>query len=174
MKGVTKIGAPVEKTIKWDAEATEENIEFLKSTSENKDLQIGESVELEAQAFVRKLSFRDQEEIIKSFNWDIDVKDAANSKIKDVNGIRLQAARILGSICEDAKGTPFFKSIDEVLDCDISFCNALYVVSDEVNNFMGKLVKKTSTTMSSSANSQSTESAEAPLKKSNKTSVKQK
>lgn len=174
MKGVTVLGAPIEKTIKWEAEVTEENIQFLKEATGKHDLNIGDQTEVEGQVFVKKLSFRNQEEIIKSFEWDIDTKEAKNSKIKGVNGIRLQAARILGSICEDVKGTPFFASIDDVLDCDISFCGALYAVADEVNNFMGKLRTKTSTTTNSSLSSQSTELVETQSKKSNKTLAKQK
>ncbi|MBL8283283.1 MAG: phage tail assembly chaperone family protein, TAC [Acinetobacter junii] len=174
MKGVTALGAPVEKTIKWEAEVTEANIQFLKDATGNQDLAVGDQTEVEGQVFVKKLSFRNQEEIIKSFEWDIDAKEAENSKIKGVNGIRLQAARILGSICDDAKGTPFFASIDDVLDCDISFCGALYAAADEVNNFMGKSRTKTSIETSSSANSHSTESAETQSKKSSKTSAKPK
>lgn len=168
LKGVTKTNTPIEKTITWGVEATVENIEYLKEASKNKNLQVGELVEVEGQAFIRRISFRDQEEIIKSYQWDVDKADPENTKLKGVNGIRLQAARILGSVCADATGTPFFKTIDDVLDCDIMFCNALYVAADEVNNFMGKLVKKNSNETNSSVNSSSTESAAEPLKKPSK------
>lgn len=168
LKGITKSNAPVEKTINWGVEASIENIDYLKEVSKNKELQLGELVEVEGQIFVRKISFRDQEEIVKSYQWDVDKADPENTKLKGVNGIRLQAARILGSICADATGKPFFETIDDVLDCDIMFCNALYVAADEVNNFMGKLVKKNSNETNSSVNSSSTESAAEPLKKPSK------
>lgn len=139
-------GAPVEKTVHFSLNGED----------------------YEAQVFVRKLSFKDQEQILKAYKWKFDPKDLENSKLESIDGIRLQAARILGSICEDAKGSPFFKSIDEVLDCDVSVCNAFYAVSDEVNNFMGKLMKKSSSGMNSGANSSVAESAEAPSQKRSK------
>lgn len=123
----------------------------------------------EAQVFVRKLSFKDQEQILKAYKWKFDTKDIENSKLESIDGIRLQAARILGSICEDAKGTPFFKSIEEVLDCDVSVCNAFYAASDDVNNFMGKLMKKSSNETNSGANSSVAESVEKPSRKRSKT-----
>lgn len=128
-----------------------------------------EGEDYEAQVFVRKLSFKDQEQILKAYKWKFDTKDIENSKVESVDGIRLQAARILGSICEDAKGTPFFKSIEEVLDCDVSVCNAFYSASDDVNNFMGKLMKKSSSETNSGANSSAAESVEKPSRKRSKT-----
>lgn len=128
-----------------------------------------EGEDYEAQVFVRKLSFKDQEQILKAYKWKFDTKDIENSKLESIDGIRLQAARILGSICEDAKGTPFFKSIEEVLDCDVSVCNAFYSASDDVNNFMGKLMKKSSSETNSGANSSAVESVEKPSRKRSKT-----
>jgi len=128
-----------------------------------------EGEDYEAQVFVRKLSFKDQEQILKAYKWKFDTKDIENSKLESIDGIRLQAARILGSICEDAKGTPFFKSIEEVLDCDVSVCNAFYSASDDVNNFMGKLMKKNSSETNSGANSSAVESVEKPSRKRSKT-----
>ncbi|EHU2721388.1 phage tail assembly chaperone family protein, TAC [Acinetobacter baumannii] len=128
-----------------------------------------EGEDYEAQVFVRKLSFKDQEQILKAYKWKFDTKDIENSKLERIDGIRLQAARILGSICEDAKGTPFFKSIEEVLDCDVSVCNAFYSASDDVNNFMGKLMKKSSNETNSGASSSVAESVEKPSRKRSKT-----
>ncbi|RSO57536.1 hypothetical protein EA756_08565 [Acinetobacter lactucae] len=128
-----------------------------------------EGEDYEAQVFVRKLSFKDQEQILKAYKWKFDTKDIENSKLESIDGIRLQAARILGSICEDAKGTPFFKSIEEVLDCDVSVCNAFYSASDDVNNFMGKLMKKSSSETNSGASSSAAELVEKPSRKRSKT-----
>jgi len=139
-------GAPVEKTVHFSLNGED----------------------YEAQVFVRKLSFKDQEQILKAYKWKFDPTDLENSKLESIDGIRLQAARILGSICEDAKGSPFFKSIDEVLDCDVSVCNAFYAVSDEVNNFMGKLMKKNSSETNSGVNLSVAASVEAPLQKRSK------
>ena len=87
LKGITKSNAPVEKTINWGVEASIENIDYLKEVSKNKELQLGELVEVEGQIFVRKISFRDQEEIVKSYQWDVDKADPENTKLRGVNDI---------------------------------------------------------------------------------------
>ncbi|MGM7375676.1 hypothetical protein ACOI3T_36795, partial [Acinetobacter baumannii] len=55
-KKVTKIGAPVEKTVKWVVEVTEENIDFLTSQLK-RELTLGEKEEVEGQVFIKKLAF---------------------------------------------------------------------------------------------------------------------
>ena len=114
------------------------------------------------------MSFKASREASKAIEWDFDVQDIEKSKVKSVDSDHLQASQILGTICEDSKGTPFFASIQDVYDSDPSFINALYKIADDVNNFMGKLVKKNSEETNSSVNSSSTESAAAPLKKQSK------
>ena len=104
----------------------------------------------------------------KAIEWDFDAQDIEKSKVKSVDSDHLQASQILGTICEDSKGTPFFSSIQDVYDSDPSFINALYQVADDVNNFMGKLVKKNSEETNSSVNSSSTESVATPSKKQSK------
>ena len=167
-KNITKAGAPVERDVKWSVEVTQENIEQLKAVSENPKLTIGDIVELEGQVFVKRMSFKASREVSKAFEWDFDLKDIENSKVKSVDSDHLQASQILGTICEDSKGTPFFTSVQDVYDSDPGFINALYKVADEVNNFMGKLVTKNSSETNSSVNSSSTESVEAPSKKQSK------
>ncbi|MCH7353265.1 phage tail assembly chaperone family protein, TAC [Acinetobacter sp. NIPH 1958] len=167
-KNITKAGAPVERDVKWTVEVTGENIEQLKAVSENQDLKVGDQVELEGQVFVKRMSFKASREASKAFEWDIDYEDVEKSKLKSVDSGQLQATQLLGTICEDAKGTPFFTSAQDVYDSDPSFIAALYQIADEVNNFMGKLVKKTSNETNSSENSSSTELAVAPSKKLNK------
>lgn len=167
-KNITKAGAPVERDVKWIVEVTGENIEQLKVVSDNPKIEIGEQLELEGQVFVRRMSFKASREAFKAFEWDFDVQDIEKSKVKSFDSDHLQASQILGTICEDSKGTPFFSSIQDVYDSDPSFINALYKVADEVNNFMGKLVTKNSKETNSSVNSSSTESVEAPSKKQNK------
>lgn len=167
-KNITKAGAPVERDVKWIVEATKENIEQLKVVSDNPKIEIGDQVELEGQVFVKRMSFKASREASKAFEWDIDYEDVEKSKLKSVDSGQLQATQLLGTICEDAKGTPFFTSAQDVYDSDPSFIAALYQIADEVNNFMGKLVKKTSNETNSSENSSSTELAVAPSKKLNK------
>ncbi|WP_433846900.1 phage tail assembly chaperone family protein, TAC [Acinetobacter proteolyticus] len=167
-KNITKAGAPVERDVKWSVEVTNENLEQLKSVSENQELKVGDQIELEGQVFVKRMSFKASREAAKAFEWDIDYDDVEKSKLKSVDSDQLQATQLLGTICEDAKGTPFFTSAQDVYDSDPSFIAALYQIADEVNNFMGKLVKKNSSETNSLVNSSSTESAAAPLKKQNK------
>lgn len=167
-KNITKAGVPVERDVKWSVEVTQENIEQLKSVSGNSELLVGDVVELEGQVFVKRLNFKASREVSKAFEWDFDLKDIENSKVKSVDSDHLQASQILGTICEDIKGTPFFTSVQDVYDSDPSFINALYKVADEVNNFMGKLVTKNSSETNSSVNSSSTELVGAPSKKQSK------
>lgn len=165
-KKVTKIGAPVERTVKWVVEVTEENIEFL-AAQLKRELTFGEKVELEGQVFIKKLAFNDLHEISKAYDWEINEDNIADSKLKSVSIKRMQAGHLLGSVCEDAKGTPFFSSVQDVLNSEIPFIESLYAVADEVNNFMGKSRKKNLTNTNSGASS-SSESVESPSKKQSK------
>ena len=72
---------------------------------------------------------------------------------------------MVGSICEDEKGTPFFESIQDVYTSDPSFINAIYEAANKVNNFTGKSQKKSSTKTSSGANLSLTESVDEQSKK---------
>lgn len=164
LKSLTKTAAPVEKTVKWKVEVTEQNIEELKKVTKT-DLQVGGEVELEGQVFIKRLSFKDQAEISKSFEFDLNPEDIELSKIKSINTNQLTAARLVGTVCEDAKGTPFFSSVKDVFVSDLPFINALFAISDEVNNFMGKSRKKNLMKMNSGVSSSSMESEEEPLKK---------
>ena len=167
-KNITKAGAPVERDVKWSVEVTQENLDQLKTVSEKHDLSVGDIVELEGQVFVKRMSFKASREASKAIEWDFDDQDIEKSKVKSVDSDHLQASQILGTICEDSKGTPFFASIQDVYDSDPIFINALYKIADDVNNFMGKLVKKNSEETNSSVNSSLTESAAVPLKKQSK------
>jgi len=165
-KKVTKIGAPVERTVKWVVEVTEENIDFL-TAQLKRELTFGEKVELEGQVFIKKLAFNDLHEISKAYDWEINEDNIADSKLKSVSVKRMQAGHLLGSVCEDAKGTPFFSSVQDVLNSEIPFIESLYAVADEVNNFMGKSRRKNLTNTNSGASS-SSESVESPSKKPSK------
>jgi hypothetical protein len=165
-KKVTKIGAPVERTVKWVVEVTEENIDFL-TAQLKRELTFGEKVELEGQVFIKKLAFNDLHEISKAYDWEINEDNIADSKLKSVSVKRMQAGHLLGSVCEDAKGTPFFSSVQDVLNSEIPFIESLYAVADEVNNFMGKSRKKNLTNTNSGANLP-LESVESPSKKQSK------
>jgi len=50
----------------------------------------------------------------------------------------MQAAQLLGSICSDQKGTPFFSNVNDIYKAEPSLVNALFAVSDEINNFLTK------------------------------------
>ena len=164
LKSLTKTAAPVEKTVKWKVEVTDQNIEELKKVIKS-DIQIGDEVDVEGQVFIKKLSYKEHQDAVKAYEWDFNPEDPEKSKLKNVDVNHLTAARLLGSVCEDAKGTPFFKNTTEVLGLAPNFVDALYSVSDEVNNFLGKSRKKNSTETKSGVSSSSMESVEKPLKK---------
>lgn len=164
LKKVTKIGKPVERTINWAVEIDSDNIEFLSERS-NRKLVIGEKLDLEAQVFIKKLSFNDLHEITKAYEWEFDKEDIGKSKLKSINVKAMQAGHLLGSVCEDESGIPFFESIDDVLNSEIPFIESLYSVADEVNNFMGKSRMQNSPKTNSGVNSSSTELVGEQLKK---------
>lgn len=164
LKKVTKVAAPVEKTVDWTVEVTEENIDFLHESTENKELQIGDMVDLSGQVFIKRLSFEDLEATSKAYEWDFDFQNIENSKLLGLNHRLLRAAQLLGSVCEDAKGTKFFESVEDVFDSDPIFVEALYKVADSVNKFSGKYRNKNSTSTNSGVNLQSAESVETESK----------
>lgn len=164
LRKVTQSGAPIERTVKWMVLVTDDNLEYLKELTGNSDVTTGEEIELEGQVFIKRLSFAAQQEVAKAFEWDV-VTNPQDPVLKEVNGSRLVASRLIGSICEDEKGTPFFTKLEDVYTSDPKFIDAVYQESDKVNNFTGKLLKKNSSETNSGANSSSTESAEKPLKK---------
>ena len=85
LKGVTKIAAPVERTVNWAVEVTEENIEFLRDSTGNLELQLGEMVDLSGQVFIKRLSFEDIEATSKAYQWDFDFENIENSKVIGLN-----------------------------------------------------------------------------------------
>ena len=168
-KNITKVGAPIERTVKWNVIITEHNLDELKSLTANTDLKIDDSVELDGQVFIKRLNFKAGRDAAKAFDWELDYDNIENSKIKSVDSDQLQASQLVGSVCLDVKGTPFFASIHDVYDSDPIFIAALYKLSDDLNNFMGKSRMKNSTDTNSSVNSQSTESVGTASKTSSKT-----
>lgn len=169
LKKVTKVAAPVERTVEWSVEVTEENFDFLKESTANNELEIGEMVDLSGQVFIKRLSFEDIEATSKAYQWDFDFENLENSKMIGLNHRLLRAAQLLGSVCEDEKGTKFFESVDDVFDSDPIFVEALYQVADSVNKFSGKSLKKNSTTSNSGVNSQLAESVETESKTASET-----
>lgn len=161
-QSITTLNVPVKKTVEWNVEVTESNIASLKKLTKNSLLDLGETVELEADIFVKKMSFKESREVSKAVEWDVNYKNPEDSKVKRIDSTLMQSAQLLGSICSDQKGTPFFSSVNDIYKAEPSLVNALYVAADEVNNFMGKSRKKTLQTESSLPNSSSTESVEAP------------
>lgn len=168
-KNITKSGAPIERTVKWSVVVTPQNIDELKELSKNQDLQIDDMVDLEGQVFIKRMSFKAGRDAAKAFDWDVNYDDLEKSKLKSIDSDQLQARQLVGSICIDENGTPFFDSHQEVYDSDPSFIASLYKLADDVNNFMGKSRTKNSTESNSSANSQPMESVETVSKKSKKT-----
>jgi len=164
LKGLTKIAAPVERTVDWSVEVTQENFDFLQEKTGKKELQIGEMVDLSGQVFIKRLSFEDIEATSKAYQWDFDFDNIENSKVIGLNHRLLRAAQLLGSVCEDEKGTKFFESVDDVFDSDPIFVEALYQVADSVNKFSGKSRKKNSMNSNSGVNLPSTESVETESK----------
>ncbi|MDB0115213.1 hypothetical protein CTZ05_00180 [Acinetobacter baumannii] len=164
LKNVTKVAAPVERTVNWSVEVTEGNFDFLKKATENSNLQIGDIVDLSAQTFIKRLSYKDIEEVSKAYKWDIDLANVEDMTLASIDTRLLRAARLLGSVCEDATGKAFFESVVDVYDSDPVFVEALYGVADSINNFSGKSRNKNSTNSNSGVNLQSTESVETESK----------
>ncbi|AVI38159.1 hypothetical protein CSB68_1814 [Acinetobacter baumannii] len=160
-KSITSLNAPILKTVKWLVEVTECNIKSLKELTENPNLELGEVVELEADIFVKKMNFKESREASKAIEWDLNYENLEDSKVKKIDSTHMQAAQLLGSICSDQKGTPFFSSVNDIYKAEPSLINAMYAAADEVNNFLGKSRKKSLQTENSSLNSSSMESVEA-------------
>ena len=172
LRKVTQSSAPVEQVVKWPVLVTEQNINELKELVGKQEIQIDEFLELEGQVFIKRLTFEAQQEVSKAFEWDV-VKDPENPELKGIDGKQLVASRLVGSICEDEKGTPFFESIQDVYISEPNFINAIYEAANKVNNFTGKSLKKSSTKTSSGASSSSTESeAEQSPKRGNRSPSK--
>ncbi|MBF6967431.1 phage tail assembly chaperone family protein, TAC [Acinetobacter baumannii] len=161
-QSITTLNVPVKKTVKWDVEVTESNVASLKKLTKNSLLELGETVELEADIFVKKMNFKESREASKAIEWDLNYENLEDSKVKKIDSTHMQAAQLLGSICSDQKGTPFFSSVNDIYKAEPSLINAMYAAADEVNNFLGKSRKKSLQTENSSLNSSSTESAETP------------
>ena len=161
---ITQSAAPVGRTVKWSVLATEENLEELKALSEKPGIQVDEDVELEGEVFIKRLTFAAQQEASKAFEWDMK-SDSDSPVLKEINHTQLVASRLIGTICEDAKGTPFFSSIADIYTSDPAFINAIYGEADNVNNFLGKLKKKILIETNSGANSSSMELVGEPLSK---------
>lgn len=164
LRKITQGSAPVERVVKWFVLATDENLEELKVLSEKPNIQVGDDVELEGEVFIKRLTFAAQQEASKAFEWDVN-GDSDSPVLKEINHSRLIASRLLGTICEDAKGTLFFNSIEDIYTSDPAFINAIYGEADSVNNFLGKLKKKSLTETNSGVSSSSTELVEEPSNK---------
>lgn len=149
LKGQSTIGSIVEK-----------EIEFVSVNGEN----------CEAKVFVRKLGYQAIMDIQKAITWEFNEQDIEKSKVKQIDVMLIQATRVLHTICSDRKGTPLFKTVDQVYDLVPTLGFALYAASDEVNNFLGKSAKENSEKKSSGVNLSSMESVEEPLKKQKRTS----
>ena len=118
LKKVTKVAAPVERTVEWSVDVTEENLDFLRKLTENKQLNIGDVAELEGGVYIKRLTFEEQQEVAKAYRWDKDQADEI--KLKDINMNQMFAAQLMGSVCEDKKGTPFFASLARFAACSTS------------------------------------------------------
>lgn len=164
LKNVTKVAAPVERTVNWSVEVTEENFDFLRDSTGNLELQLGDMVDLSGQVYIKRLSYKDIEEVSKAYKWNIDLTNVEDMTLASIDTRLLRAARLLGSVCEDAKGTAFFESVNDVYDSDPVFIEALYGVADSINNFSGKSRNKNSTNSNSGVNLQSMESVETESK----------
>lgn len=165
LKKASKVFPPVLKTVRWTVEATEDNIDFLKESTKLKEIELGEIIELEGEIFIKKLDYKSAKDAAKAYKWNINYEEIEKSKLESVDADQLQATRLIGSVCENAAGKPFFDSIEDVYSSEPSFITALYAIADEVNNFMGKSRTKNSTDTNSSANLSPAESVEEPSKK---------
>lgn len=160
LKSVSKPSIAVARTIKWDCLVIESNLDVLRQITENHDLQIGDTVDLEGEVFIKRINFIDQRKVNEAYNIERDEDDPEKILVKDIDTDQMIAAQLVGSVCEDLSGKPFFNSIAEVYGSDPKFIDAVFDAANSVNNFLGKFRKKSSKKMNSGANSSSMELAE--------------
>lgn len=121
--------------------------------------------------FVKELSYDDSLKINKeSLEFEIDEKDISKSKLKEIRYNILQVLRVFYTICKDEKGTLLFKDPSAVSNLPIEVGFELSRVSDEVNDYSGKLIAKTKTNSNSGQSLSSTESEAEQSPKPKKTS----
>ncbi|MDT1883196.1 hypothetical protein FPK44_20890, partial [Acinetobacter baumannii] len=84
-QSITTLNVPVKKTVIWNVEVTESNVASLKKLTKNSLLELGETVELEADVFVKKMSFKESREVSKAVEWEFNYKNPEDSKVKRVD-----------------------------------------------------------------------------------------
>lgn len=92
--------------------------------------------EVTSEVWVKRLSFEGSQKIAQAYQFESD--EDGKSALTGVDGALMQRERIAQTICADQDGVLLFKGEHEVSELDDGFARALYVVSDEVNNFSGK------------------------------------
>lgn len=125
--------------------------------------------EIKGLVYVKALSYEAVSEVDNAFKWEPIEDEPGMMKLESIDDHHLRAAQILGTICTDENGTPYFSSIELVKSYPASACKAFWSVANEVNVFSGKLLTTNSQKTNSGQNLSSTESQDEPLLKQKQT-----
>lgn len=126
-----------------------------------KDIKFVENgVEVIGQIYVKKISYEHTRDIDKSFSWKPNPDDETMLQLSDVDEVQLRATQVFATVCVDEDGTPFFESLEQTVTSYIEMIKAMWLVSNEVNFFVGKSLTKNSKKTKSTQNSRSKASAE--------------
>lgn len=121
--------------------------------------------------YVKSLSYEAVDEVDSAYKWIPLEDEPGMMKLESVDSHHLCAAQILGTICTDEQGTPYFESIEQVEGYPATAIKAFWTVANEVNIFSGKLLTMNSENTNSGQNSSSTESVDEASQKPDDTSA---
>lgn len=132
---------------------------------------IEEGTEVKGNIYIKPVSYENAAELEKAYTWKPKEDDPEYMELESIDLTRLKAAQLYATVCVDEKGTPFFKSVDEVLKSYPSMCRAFWEASNSINVFVGKLKTANSSETKSLQNLPCTESAETASTALNETSL---
>lgn len=121
--------------------------------------------EIKGFVYVKSLSYAAVAEADNAFKWEPLKDKPGMMKLESIDDHHLRAAQILGTICTDEQGTPYFETIEQVKDYPATACKAFWTVANEVNVFSGKLLTTNSENTNSGQNSSLTESVDEASQK---------
>ncbi len=121
--------------------------------------------EIKGLVYVKALSYEAVSEVDNAFKWKPIEDEPGMMELESIDDHHLRAAQILGTICTDENGTPYFSSIEQVKSYPAPACKAFWSVANDVNVFLGKLMTTNSQKTNSGQSLSSTESLEEPLLK---------
>ena len=92
--------------------------------------------EVMAEVWIKRLSFGAVQKINQAYKFELD--ESGEHQIKSVDGALINRERIAQTICRSESGELLFTDSDQVAELVETFASALFIASDEVNNFSGK------------------------------------